>query len=56
MLLLSDRDRTPEQTEQATRFLAIAEESGSIGMKAAATNILAQLQTKSSETTAEVQQ
>lgn len=56
VLLLSDRDRTPEQTEQATRFLAIAEESGSIGMKAAATNILAQLQTKSSETTAEVQQ
>lgn len=56
VLLLSDRDRTPEQTEQATRFLAIAEESGSIGMKAAATNILAQLHTKSSETTAEVQQ
>ncbi len=56
VLLLSDRDRTPEQTEQATRFLAIAEENGSIGMKAAATNILAQLQTKSSETTAEVQQ
>lgn len=56
VLLLSDRDRTPEQTEQATRFLTIAEESGSIGMKAAATNILAQLQTKSSETTAEVQQ
>lgn len=56
VLLLSDRDRTPEQTEQAARFLAIAEENGSIGMKAAATNILAQLQTKSSETTAEVQQ
>ncbi len=56
ILLLSDRDRTPEQTEQATRFLAIAEENGSIGMKAAASNLLAQLQTKSSETTAEVQQ
>ncbi|THV15048.1 hypothetical protein [Rhizobium rhizophilum] len=56
VLLLSDRNRTPEQTEQATRFLAIAEENGSLGMKAAASNLLAQLQTKSSETTAEVQQ
>lgn len=56
VLLLSDRDRTPEQTEQATRFLAIAEQNGNIGMKAAASNLLAQLQTKSSETTAEVQQ
>lgn len=56
VLLLSDRDRTPEQTEQATRFLAIAEDKGSIGMKAAASNLLAQLQSKSSETTAEVQQ
>jgi hypothetical protein len=56
VLLLSDRDRTPEQTEQATRFLAIAEQNGSIGMKAAASNLLAQLETKSSETTAEIQQ
>lgn len=56
VLLLSDRKRTPEQTEQATRFLAIAKENGSIGMKAAASNLLAQLQTESSETTTEVQQ
>jgi hypothetical protein len=56
VLLLSDRERTPEQTKQATRFLEIAEENGSIGMKAAASNLLAQLQTTSSETTAEVQQ
>lgn len=54
VLLLSDRDRTPEQTDQATRFLTIAKENGSIGMKAAAGNLLAQL--KTSETTAEVQQ
>lgn len=56
VLLLSDRDRTPEETQRATRFLAIAEENGSIGMKAAAGNLLAQLQTKPTETTAEVQQ
>jgi hypothetical protein len=56
VLLLSDRERTPEQTKQATRLLEIAEENGSIGMKAAASNLLAQLQTTSSETTAEVQQ
>lgn len=56
ILLLSDRDRTPEQTERASRFLAIAEQNGSIGMKAAASNLLAQLEMQSSETTAEAQQ
>lgn len=55
VLLLSDRDRTPAQIEQAARFLTIAEQNGSIGMKAAAGNLLAQLQTPSSETTAEAQ-
>jgi len=55
VLLLSDRDRTSEQTEQAARFLAIAEENGSVGMKAAASNLLAQLHSKSPETSAEVQ-
>ncbi|MDH4413404.1 MAG: hypothetical protein QE484_08865 [Rhizobium sp.] len=55
VLLLSDRDRTSEQTEQAARFLAIAEENGSIGMKAAAGNLIAQLQKTSNQTTVEVQ-
>jgi hypothetical protein len=55
VLLLSDRDRTSDQTAQAARFLEIAEENGSIGMKAAAGNLLAQLQSNPSETTAEVQ-
>ncbi|MFN3362672.1 MAG: hypothetical protein ACK4P4_08085 [Allorhizobium sp.] len=54
VLLLSDRDRTPEKTEQASRFLTIAKENGSIGMKAAASNLLAQLETTSSETNMEV--
>lgn len=56
VVLLSNRDRTPEQTETALRFLAIAERNGSIGMKAAASNLIVQLESKSSETTAEVQQ
>jgi hypothetical protein len=56
ILLLSDRNRTQEQTEQAARFLAITAETGSIGMKAAAGNLLAQLEIQPRQTTAEAQQ
>jgi hypothetical protein len=56
VMLLSQPTRTPEQTEQATRYLGIAREKGSIGMKAAADNLLAQLTEPANGTNAEVQQ
>lgn len=55
VVLLSNRERTPEQVEQAGRYLAIAQNSGSIGIKAAASNILATLNNPPSEEHAEVQ-
>ncbi|MDH4442305.1 MAG: hypothetical protein QE284_18210 [Rhizobium sp.] len=56
VMLLSQPTRTPEQTEQATRYLDIAREKGSVGMKAAASNLLAQLTEPVTGTNAEVQQ
>jgi hypothetical protein len=56
VMLLSQPARTPEQTEQATRYLGIARDKGSVGMKAAATNLLAQLTEPATGTNAEVQQ
>lgn len=55
VLLLSNNERTPEQTAQAGRYLTIAQNSGSIGIKAAAGNILATLKNPPSEEHAEVQ-
>lgn len=56
VMLLSQPTRTPEQTEQATRYLGIARDKGSVGMKAAANNLLAQLTEPATGTNAEVQQ
>lgn len=56
VMLLSQPTRTPEQTEQATRYLGIARDTGSVGMKAAASNLLAQLTEPGTGTNAEVQQ
>lgn len=56
VMLLSKPSRTPEQTEQATRYLDIARDKGSVGMKAAASNLLAQLTQPAIGTNAEVQQ
>jgi hypothetical protein len=56
VMLLSQPTLTPEQTEQATRYLGIARDKGSIGMKAAASNLLAQLTEPATGTNAEVQQ
>lgn len=56
VMLLSQPTRTPEQTEQATRYLDIARDKGSVGMKAAANNLLAQLTEPATGTNAEVQQ
>jgi hypothetical protein len=56
VMLLSQPTRTPEQTGQATRYLGIARDKGSVGMKAAANNLLAQLTEPAIGTNAEVQQ
>ena len=56
VMLLSQPTRTPEQTEQATRYLGIARDKGSVGMKAAASNLLAQMTEPDTGTNAEVQQ
>ncbi|KQW29594.1 hypothetical protein ASE36_14340 [Rhizobium sp. Root274] len=56
VMLLSQPSRTPEQTEQAARYLGIARHKGSVGMKAAASNLLAQLTEPATGTNAEVQQ
>jgi hypothetical protein len=55
VMLLSQPSRTPEQTEQAARYLGIARDKGSVGMKAAASNLLAQLTEPATGTNAEVQ-
>ncbi|RKE83469.1 hypothetical protein [Rhizobium sp. AG855] len=56
VMLLSQPGRTAEQTEQAARYLGIARDKGSVGMKAAAGNLLAQLTEPATGTNAEVQQ
>mgnify|MGYP000724653593 FL=1 len=55
VMLLSGQGRTPEQTAQASRYLVIAQQTGSIGVKAAAGNIMAMLKNPPSEEHAEVQ-
>lgn len=54
--LLSAEHASPEDRETASRYLAIARDKGSLGMQAAAHNLLAQLQTGPSQPQAEVQQ
>jgi hypothetical protein len=55
VILLSEQDRTDEQVEQAGRYLAIAQQHGSIGIRAAAANILATLENPPTEEHAEAQ-
>lgn len=43
LMLLSEPGRTPDQTEQAARYLTIANKNGSIGVQASASNLLATL-------------
>jgi TPR repeat protein len=43
VMLLSEPSRTPDQTEQAVRYLSIATKNGSIGVQASASNLLATL-------------
>ncbi|MGL3606814.1 hypothetical protein ACSV9I_09900 [Rhizobium sp. G187] len=54
--LLSNPDASAEDREKAGRYLAIARDKGSLGMQAAAHNLLAQIQTLQTQPQAEVQQ